>query len=149
MAKAILNLKNNYGFIIDMDIADPENPNVNVYDFEGNEVTGGIKLCNVKIINNTGGLAACNYNPTIVNGGIETNAQLPPIANGATVDLTGCGYAGDTPELSITFMKMTTPPAPATVTASDAVNCSYDATDPDYPFIAITGDNACITLTLS
>ena len=39
--KATLNLENDYGFVLDMDISDKENPSVTVYDFEGNEISGG------------------------------------------------------------------------------------------------------------
>ena len=39
--KATLNLENDYGFVLDMDISDKDNPSVTVYDFEGNEISGG------------------------------------------------------------------------------------------------------------
>ena len=39
--KATLNLENDYGFVLDMDISDKANPSVTVYDFEGNHIGGG------------------------------------------------------------------------------------------------------------
>lgn len=39
--KATLNLENDYGFVLDMDISDKANPDVKVYDFEGNLISGG------------------------------------------------------------------------------------------------------------
>ena len=149
MSKANLLLKNDVGLVLDI----TESPLAcTVYDLEGNVISGGggvsLLTCDIKIINNTGSLAGGVYSPNITDGTIDTNnTNIAPFADGTEVIVRG--YVYDDYTLSILMMKMTTPPAPATVAVSDAVNCTYDGTDPSNPFITVSGSDASITLTLS
>lgn len=147
--KALVILENDLGVKLDIE-KDPLS--LTAYDLEGNVISGGggvsLLTCDIKIINNTGTLAGGIYSPTIVDGTINTqNTNIAPFADGTEVIVRG--YVYDDYSLPILMMKMATPPVPATVAVSDAVNCTYDGTDPSNPYITVSGPDASITLTLS
>ena len=155
MEKAVLNLKNDYGFIVKMDITDLDNPDVKVYDFEGNEVAGGggggadLLTCDIKVVNHTGMVAAFIYQPDIKDGAITGEVTLPPLNNNDEANVKAYCYYDSPPFINVSALKTTTPPTPATMTASDAVNCSLDLADPSDPLVLVTESNASITITLS
>jgi len=150
MSKANLLLKNDVGLVLDI----TESPlGCTIYDLEGNEIGGGgsdLLTCNIKVINHTGMGAGLNYNPGIQDGGIITEASIGPINNNDEADAIAYCYHDSTPYVEVKGIKLSAgQPTPATLTASDAVNCSLDQEDPSYPMVLVTGPNASITITLS
>ena len=150
MSKAKLLLKNDVGLVLDI----TESPlGCTVYDLEGNEISGGgggdLLTCDIKVVNHTGMVVAVIYQPDIKDGAITGEVTLPPLNNNDEANIKAYCYYDSTPFINVSALKTTTPPTPATMTASNAVNCSLDLADPSDPLVLITGPNASITITLS
>lgn len=146
MPKAIINLKNDYGFLIDMDVTDPANPSVDVYDFEGNQISGGggggegPVIDTVTIINNSGSeLSLDTLGLLIVVDGYAT-LEESALADGETKEIKvisnnenvgyGMGYYGD-----------------LTYTTSNLVNCAVNEIGYLYPTDPTAAASATITVT--
>lgn len=143
--KATLNLENDYGFVLDMDIRDKENPSVTVYDFEGNEISGGgggegPVIDTVTIINNSGSELSLNTLGLLILVDGYATLETSALADGGTKAIKvisndenvgyGMGYYGD-----------------LTYTTSDLVNCSVNEIGYLYPTDQTIPASATITVT--
>lgn len=153
MEKAILNLKNDYGFVIEMDITDPDNPDVKVYDFDGNEVAGGggggpeleFDLCTITL-NNTK-QTAVNYSTIPGLNGRAINFGNTPVSgtvNGSTDKVFTYPFIYTGGETCI-VVKFSSGQA---VTIKETVNCTCEKSGNDYWISPGTPGNSSLTLTL-
>lgn len=148
MSKANLLLKNDVGLVLDI----TESPlSCTVYDLEGNEISGGggggsdINYCTITIRNTTASYYEFLTMPEIDGHAlIVLDSQIFGITlnPNSEVVMTLPFVWGELDDPLIMFMIEA-----ETVTASDAVNCSFETGTPGF-IIRTSEGNASITLTV-